>query len=96
MARPTHPVDPPWLFAPEWPAGHIAWRMGPGEDALNQWIEWLCTQTTVHKRAYFSSLAPIPEDWLMLAAELLADPDDTDAAYAEARVFLEAPSPPEV
>ena len=91
MDDPTNAPFPPWLMYPEWPAGHIAWRMGAGEDHVGAWTQWVRGLTSGARQEYILGLCPIPDDWMLLTAELYAASDDessVDAAYEALRMDI--------
>lgn len=79
---------PPWLEFPEYPYGHIGWRMGGGEGYLHQIHDWLITLDEQARRDYLLSLT-IPFLWLEWACSYWAYPDGSDEALDAAWEILD-------
>lgn len=52
---------PPWLYAPDFECGHIAWRMGE-EDYMIIFKEWILMMPRQERKWYFQDFPP-PQDW---------------------------------
>ena len=78
----------PWLQYPEYPAGHIAWRMGSSEGYLRDWITGFIERSRVQREAALRAAFPIPQDWIALAAELLVYPSEDDDDWGEAYEWI--------
>jgi hypothetical protein len=82
LARDGNP-PPPWRVFPEFPAGHLGWRMGPGEDYLDSWWRWVAPLPISKRRRYLEQLAPIPRDWQDAVMDGWLLPVDGDEASEE-------------
>jgi hypothetical protein len=56
--------EPPWSKYPELQRGSIGWRMGHGEDYMDEWNSWFETLTDKMRKEYFDENKPIPEEWI--------------------------------
>jgi len=54
--------DPPWKAYPEYSRGCMGWRMGGGEDYMDQWLAWFRARTAEEKSAYAKENPP-PSGW---------------------------------
>ena len=55
------PMAPPWEVVPE-PLASMRWRMGGGEDYLDDYRKWFATLSAENRDAYVRS-RPEPEGW---------------------------------
>jgi len=55
-------MTPPWEKYPECKCFSIGWRMGRGEDYMDEWRDYINAMTQIETDEYFSSLS-IPEEW---------------------------------
>ena len=58
-------MKPPWKVFPEIPFGSLGWRMGGGEDYLDEFLQWMYLQSEEELKQYFSLNVPPPE-WLSM------------------------------
>lgn len=65
------PPHPPWKEFPEPPIS-MRWRMGPGEDYMDQWSSFWRGLTENEKREYFASNKP-PSEWTEWAERRLRE-----------------------
>ena len=57
------PPVPPWQKFPEQPAGSIFWRMGAGEEYLNDYIGVYFKYSTPEEISAYKSKYPEPTSW---------------------------------
>ncbi|NBZ85971.1 hypothetical protein [Stagnihabitans tardus] len=69
-ARYSNPMEPPWLFLPDIPAGSIGWRMGPGEEYWMDFLVWFRGLSGSERGAYMHRV-PEPQDWVGFYDSLL-------------------------
>ncbi|MBB3210548.1 hypothetical protein FHS27_006395 [Rhodopirellula rubra] len=78
-------MQPPWLRFPDLPAGELGWRMGAGEGYLCDFWGWIGSLTYDERLAYLLRHKPLPDAYVLMAADVLALPDlndaDVDAAF---------------
>ena len=84
----------PWSVYPEWPSGHIAWRMGAGETYLTNFYAYTTSLDRPKRLAFIRSLSPVPQEWRDYVIAIYAFPadseDDSDAMLAaEVELFGE-------
>lgn len=60
---------PPWKKYPDIPQGCIGWRMGYGEDYLDQFSTWWDASSLEEKRSYARKF-PAPEEWSGFYSEI--------------------------
>ena len=58
----TDTMSPPWIQYPDMPRMSIGWRMGYGEDFLDNWLPWYNGLSERSKRKYRAKF-PEPEEW---------------------------------
>ena len=56
-------LSPPWKKYPDLPQGDLGWRMGYGEDYLDQFNKWWRTCSPKDKQKY-ARRYPAPAEWL--------------------------------
>jgi hypothetical protein len=66
-------MQPPWEALSHIPPGSIGWRMGPGEDYLEEFWSWFDNLTDL-ERAMFQFQHPEPRGWRGFYAGRLEDP----------------------
>ncbi len=84
-------LKPPWLEFPEYPAGHIGWRMGGGEGYLCEIHDWLIGLDEEVRQKYLLSLT-IPPLWVEWACTYWVYPDSSEEALDEAWDILDPES----
>ena len=55
-------MKPPWIEFPDYPPGCLGWRMGIGEDYIDNWYKYISDLTIEDKKIYFNQY-PIPIEW---------------------------------
>lgn len=76
--------EAPWRVHPDIAPGDIFWRMGGGEDVLSVWLDWIGDLPDADRQSALRDLRPIPDAWLLFAAEAYALPDTDDEAVEDA------------
>jgi len=56
-------MQPPWIAFPEIPQGSIGWRMGPGEEYLDQFRAWFSVLPR-GEQVQFAERYPEPPAWV--------------------------------
>lgn len=64
------PYDPPWVAFPGQPLGSVFWKMGGGEEYLNQWLEQLLTLSHAEQDTFLAG-GQIPEDWRAMLVDIV-------------------------
>jgi len=101
------PPEPPWVLFPLHVPGTLFWRMGAGQAAIGDWVDFMFTLPTVERRLrLLLGVPPAPEGWRPLLTDILnegelvatlAEADDGDYAREVAadvlvsKHFLTAP-----
>ncbi len=70
------------------PAGDLGWRMGAGEGYLCDFWDWIGSLTYDERLAYLLRHKPLPDAYVLMAADVLALPDLNDADVDAACVVL--------
>jgi len=65
--------QPPWLVYPDIPAGSIGWRMGGGEDAYNEFYQWI-SRLSDAEAADYAKRYPEPRGWRGKYAMIRSNP----------------------
>ena len=55
-------MKPPWEAIPELKFGSLGWRMGAGEAYLDEFLEWMYSQSEEELKQYFLANVP-PQEW---------------------------------
>jgi hypothetical protein len=55
-------MEPPWVKHSDISAGSIGWRMGRGEDYLDQFSKWFGSLSHAEQEAY-ARANPLPRAW---------------------------------
>ena len=69
MPKPDE-LSPLWIVFPYIPKESIGWRMGAGDDYLNQWLEWWRTDFPADLKEGYQLRWPEPQGWLGFYASL--------------------------
>lgn len=64
-------ILPPWLKYPDCPRLSIGWRMGGGEQYMNDWSFFVDGMDRQQFTSYISRYAPIPKEWRDLVEDVL-------------------------
>lgn len=70
----------PWQRFPEHPLGSLFWKMGGGEDWLDEWFEWFQTLSPLERREYLQ-LTHCPEAWQEAVEEMVQDEEEMKALF---------------
>jgi len=86
MASEITSLRGPWEVYPEIPEGSIHWRMGPGEDVMNEWWEKIRLLSSEERRRWPQLHVP-PKEW--------AEWVERSIAYVEEERAKKPNQPPE-
>ena len=57
------PLAPPWVQFSDYPRRTIGWRMGPGEQYLQDYVKWFAS-LDADSRLKYINFNPEPLDWM--------------------------------
>jgi len=57
-------IDPPWVVFPEYSPFCMGWRMGAGEDFMDEWKLNIGQLSNSERREYFRDIFPPPGEWV--------------------------------
>ncbi len=63
-------MKPPWIEYPDYPPGCLGWRMGPGEDYIDNWHQYINKLDENELKEYFNKYIP-PKEWEHLKGQTI-------------------------